>query len=149
MTDEQALGRWPIRRDTPVAWGDMDALQHVNNTVYMRWFETGRMAYFEEVGMLDDIDQTGVGPILASCTIHYRLPVTYPDDVHIEATILRVGRTSFVMGNRVFSKEHGAICAEGEAVIVMVNYATGQKVPLSDALKAAVHRLESTGTKSD
>ncbi|MFO0573679.1 MAG: thioesterase family protein [Polyangia bacterium] len=32
-----------------VAWGDMDALGHVNNTVYLRWFESARIAWWERI----------------------------------------------------------------------------------------------------
>ena len=46
---QDGFGRWPVRRELPVQWGDMDAFAHVNNTVYLRWFETVRIAYFEEL----------------------------------------------------------------------------------------------------
>jgi hypothetical protein len=34
----------------PVAWGEMDAFQHVNNVIYARWIETARMAYLDRIG---------------------------------------------------------------------------------------------------
>ena len=37
--------------EIPVIWGDMDAFQHVNNTVYFRYFENVRIEYFELVGI--------------------------------------------------------------------------------------------------
>ena len=40
----------PVAVDRPVRWGDMDAFQHVNNTVYFRWFECARLEYFQAVG---------------------------------------------------------------------------------------------------
>ena len=40
------LGRWPISCEIPVQWGDLDALNHVNHTVFIRWMETARMHYF-------------------------------------------------------------------------------------------------------
>ena len=36
----------------PVQWGDQDALGHVNNVVYFRWYESARIAYFERVGLM-------------------------------------------------------------------------------------------------
>ena len=39
--DPTLLSELPVRVTIPVAWGDLDALQHVNNTVYFRWFEYG------------------------------------------------------------------------------------------------------------
>lgn len=45
---EQLLADYPVIATFPIAWGDMDAFQHVNNTRYFRYFEDARIAYFEE-----------------------------------------------------------------------------------------------------
>jgi len=143
MTTEAALGRWPVMLEVPVAWGDMDAFAHVNNTVYLRWFESARIAYFEKIGALERMKQQGVGPILARATIDYRLPVVYPDRVKVSATVLKLGNTSFVMGYRASSQQHGdKVVAEGEGVIVMVDYRSGQKVALDEVLRAAIAGAE-------
>ena len=34
---------WPIQTEIPIQWGDMDAFSHVNNVIYIRWFETARI----------------------------------------------------------------------------------------------------------
>jgi len=33
----------------PVRWGDMDAMGHVNNTVYFRFMEQTRISWFERL----------------------------------------------------------------------------------------------------
>lgn len=143
MTDSP-LGNWPVTAEVPVAWGDMDAFQHVNNTVYLRWFETARIAYFEAAGVLERMQREQIGPILARATIDFRIPVKYPDTVRVEATVLKLGRTSFVMGYRVRSRAHAeAIAAEGEGVIVMIDYRTGNKLEFDDALRGRILALES------
>ncbi|MFI5298909.1 MAG: acyl-CoA thioesterase [Polyangiales bacterium] len=138
-----ALGRWPIRVELRVAWGDMDAFRHVNNTVFLRWFESARIAYFERVGL---VDYDRVGPILARATIQFRRPVTYPDTVAVEASITRLGTTSFEMQYRATSRSQNvAIVAEGDSTIVMFDYSAGSKVALSASLRAAIEALEATG----
>ena len=82
---------WPIEEAVPVAWGDLDAFGHVNNTVFFRWFETARMALFREVGVLEDMERTGVGPILARTECNFRLPVAYPDTIRARTGIQRSG----------------------------------------------------------
>ena len=139
---EAALGRWPVSLEVPVAWGDMDAFDHVNNTVFLRWFESARIAYFGELGFLDRMESDGVGPILARATCDYRLALRYPDRVRVEATVTRLGTSSFVMGYRAFSAEHDALAAEGEGVIVLLDYGSGQKAPLDDDLRRAIEALE-------
>lgn len=144
---EEALGCWPVSIELPVAWGDMDAFAHVNNTVYLRWFETARIAYFERLGIASRMIADQVGPILARTAVNYRLPVTYPDTVRVSATVVRLGTTSLMMQYRVTSRAHqDAVAAEGEATVVMVRYPHGAKVPLDAAFRERIFKLEAAAS---
>ncbi|MCC7381167.1 MAG: acyl-CoA thioesterase [Deltaproteobacteria bacterium] len=142
--EEGKLGHWPVALEIPVAWGDMDSLGHVNNIIYLRWFESARIAYFERTGLIERLLTVGAGPILARQMIDYRLPVTYPDRVRVETTVSKLGNSSFVMGFRIHSLTHGTIAAEGEGVGVMINYSTGEKVPIDELSREAIYALEAT-----
>ena len=72
----------------------MDAFQHVNNVVYFRYFETGRIAYFERTVMRSSMSTTGIGPILATASCKFKFPLTYPDTVLIGIASARSGRTA-------------------------------------------------------
>jgi len=133
---------WPVSLELPVAWGDMDAFGHVNNTVYLRWFESARIVYFELVGVIGRVATEGVGPILARATIDFRKPVTYPDRVTVSARVTQLGKTSFTMAYGIVGERHGGVVAEGDSVVVMVNYRTGAKELLSDELRARVAAVE-------
>lgn len=139
MTDEriaELLADFPVAVEIPVAWGDMDAMGHVNNTVYFRYFETARIRCFAELG-LGSIEQSGgVGPILHSASCRFRIPLTYPDTVTVGARIGDIGDDRFVMLYRAVSHGHGAVAADGESLIVTFSYETATKAPVSDALRA-------------
>ena len=124
--------------DIPVAWGDMDAFGHVNNTVFFRWCETARIAYFESAGMLARMKEDGVGPILAQAAVQFRKPVTFPDTITAETAVTQVGNTSFVLTYRLTSRAQGAVVGEGDSVVVMMNYRKAQKAPIDDALRATL-----------
>ena len=85
-----AFGSWPVSVEFPVHWGDMDSFGHVNNAVYLTWFESARIAYFREIRQ-EIATPDGVGPILAHMEIDYHLPVEYPDTVRCEATVTSLG----------------------------------------------------------
>jgi acyl-CoA thioester hydrolase len=125
----------------PVAWGDMDSFQHVNNTVYLRWFETARIAYFVKLGLSTRAGAPDAGPILARATVDFRQPVTFPDKVKVRARVPKIGTTSFTMQYEVVSAKLG-VAAEGEGIVVMFDYAKGTKVPVDDALRARIAKLE-------
>ena len=135
------MGRFPVKLEHRVAWGEMDAFGHVNNANYLRWFESARMAYFEKIAVSTSAqDVSPWVPILARATVDFRKPVTYPDTVTLEATVTKFGNTSLTMAYRATSATLGLV-AEGEGVVVVLD-ARGQKVTLPDALKRAVELLE-------
>lgn len=145
MADDALAGfasRYPVNREIPVAWGEMDAFQHVNNIVYFRYFETARIALFEEIGFAGPAGGEGVGPILAATDCRFRIPLTYPDTVTAAAWIGDIGDDRFVMKYAVFSHRHGAVAAEGSGRIVAFDYAKGAKAPLPDAIVSGLRRLQ-------
>ena len=74
MADDP-LAAYPVRIAVPVAWGEMDAMGHVNNVVYLRYFESVRMVYLERIGLMAHMQEHGVGPILAETRCRFRLPL--------------------------------------------------------------------------
>jgi acyl-CoA thioester hydrolase len=141
----EILEGYPVTLEVPVAWGEMDAMGHVNNIVYFRYFESARIAYFEKMGLIDYMKETGVGPILATTTCRFRIPLSYPDTVRIGAKVVSVEEDRFVMHYLVFSRRHGKPAAEGEGVIVPFNYRQGRKVPVPETLREKIQQLEASG----
>ena len=145
VTDEdgiaELLADFPVTARISVAWGDMDAMGHVNNAVYFRYFETARIKCFAELG-LGSIEQSdGVGPILHSASCRFRIPLTHPDTVTVGVRIGDVGEDRFVMRYRAVSHQHGAVAADGESLIVTFNYATGSKAQVPDDVAARLMDL--------
>jgi acyl-CoA thioester hydrolase len=139
----ELLEGYAVVIETPVAWGEMDSLGHVNNIVYFRYFESARMAYFGEVGFWDHMEETGVGPILASTQCRFRLPLEYPDTVSIGARSKDIGEDRFVMEYIIVSHRHRQVAAEGSGLIVVYDYRAKSKAPLPDEIRKRIERLES------
>jgi acyl-CoA thioester hydrolase len=139
---EHGLGQYPVSITFPVKWGEMDAFQHVNNVAYVRWAESGRVAYFDRLQLMASQRDAGVGPILAKFSIDYRRPVTYPDAVRVEATVKRIGNTSFVMANRISTEAQGVEVATTEEIIVLFDYRAGRPTAIDERLRAAIHAVE-------
>ena len=139
----ELLAGYPVVIETPVAWGEMDSLGHVNNIVYFRYFESARMAYFGEVGFWSHMEETGVGPILASTQCRFRLPLEYPDTVSIGARSKDIGDDRFVMEYIVVSHRHRQVAAEGSGLIVVYDYRAKRKAPLPDEIRKRIQQLES------
>lgn len=142
----ELLKEYPVVIEIPVAWGEMDAFNHVNNIVYFRYFENARIAYFEKIDYLKLMEKTGVGPILASTQCKFKLPVSYPDTVSVGVKISELAEDRFVMRHCIVSHRHKKIAAEGEGMIVSFNYRENKKAPIPQELKQRIQDLESSRT---
>jgi acyl-CoA thioester hydrolase len=136
------LKGYPVIVEIPVAWGEMDSFQHVNNVVYFRYFESVRIAYSEKIGLQEYKENTGIGPILGSTSCRYRFPLTYPDTVSVGAKIVGMEEDRFTMNYVVVSHRHQKIAAEGDGVIVLYDYREGKKTAMPDEIRARILALE-------
>ena len=139
---EELLQTFPVVIDIPIAWGEMDALQHVNNIVYFRYFESARMAYFEQLDIWTYMRETGIGPILASTQCKFRVPLTYPDTVSVGVRVAALEDDRFLMKYRAVSQRHGKVAAEGEGVIVSYDYREQRKAALPYEIRRRIEALE-------
>jgi len=147
MTDkEQAVAEltsgYPVVIELEVRWGDMDAFNHVNNVSYLRYFESGRIAYFEALGLGDFFGARGVGPILAETSCRYKFPLTYPDRVSVGVRSSDLGEDRFTQHYIVVSHAHGRTAATGDGVIVTYDYAANAKSPIPERVRNCIEALE-------
>ena len=133
---------WPVTFSVQVAWAEMDAFGHVNNTVYLKWFESARIHYFEQLGVATTLaSEAKQWPLLAHSAVDYRALVVYPDTIDIASRITKLGNTSFTMAYRAVYRAQGKLVAECVGVVVMVGPKTGVKQPLDPDLRARMQAL--------
>jgi acyl-CoA thioester hydrolase len=143
--DNKLLEGYPVVIEIPIAWGEMDSFQHVNNTAYFRYFESARIRYSEKLGLHKYKDETGIGPILGSTSCKYRLPLTYPDTVSVGTKITDIAEDRFTMKYVIVSHKHQKIAAEGDGVVVMYDYREGKKTAISEEIRKRIRALEKMG----
>lgn len=139
---EKFLAQHPIVTEIPVAWGEMDALQHVNNVVYFRYFETARIDFFNRLFPLDTLYKSGIGPVISENQARYKRPVTFPDTLLVSVSISDIHSDRFTMHYQVFSKQQQAVTTLGTSVAVMFNFKTGKKAELPAELLAILKQHE-------
>ncbi len=139
----------PVTIHQRVAWGELDALGHVNHTVVLRWFENVRFVWFEHVGIaaLMHASAGRQGPILARVSCDYRAPIRFPDTIRASVQCVELGTSSMTLHSRIGSQASQQIVAEGEVVVVLIDTALGKPVPVPEAIRAAIRALEGAGLR--
>ena len=125
-----------IRLHVPIhlRWGDLDAFNHVNNSNFMTYLEEARIRWFESLEERWLTEATA--PLLAAVQMSYRVPIPYPSSVVVELFGDRVGNTSVTLGHRITSQDGTVLHADGHAVLVWIDRASGRPVPLPEAVRA-------------
>lgn len=133
---------YPIIVDDIVRWGDMDAFGHVNNTVYFRYFEQARIGYFEHIDVMAYMQEHAIGPILAETRCRFKAPLKSPDTIKIGAKVAEYSEHKVLMQYAVWSNNLQRVVAEGDGLIVFVDYHKHKKVTAPDDILAKIAELE-------
>lgn len=118
-------------------WGEMDAMKHLNNVSYFRYFEQARISWFEALGF--DAAGDVEGPVLGSISCRFVKPALYPCDVVVALWPTRIGNSSFTMGQQMYRDGgDGDVYAAGDATMVWIDIETGRPRPLPASMRAVL-----------
>ena len=115
----------------PVRWGDMDAMGHVNNTLYFRYMEIVRMDWI--FSRRANVQQMDEGPVIINAFCNFLHQLSYPADVRVTMFVANPGRSSFETYHRIERCDTpGLVVAEGGAKIVWTDFKRKLAQPLPD-----------------
>ena len=131
------MEQWTFPYSVPitVAFRDIDALGHVNNAVYLSYFEQARVSYSFQLtnrGTLQDLTF-----ILAEANVSYLRPAYFGDQLQVGVRVSEIGTKSFVMEYGIRNQQ-GELVARGRTVQVWFDYDTRRSVPVPDEFRQKV-----------
>ena len=120
-----------------IRWGDMDAMGHVNNTVYFRYLETVRIDWFGQVGF--ELNPQGEGPVIVNAFCNFYKQFEYPGDILAKMYVSDPGRTTFESWCTLERTDQpGVVFAAGGATTIWVDFPKQKAVALPDRVRAWV-----------
>ncbi len=135
------ISRFCITTKQPIIWGDMDAFQHINNTVYFKYFESVRVEYFEQTGINRLMCNENIGPILGATECKFLAPLTFPDSVILATNVSEIREKRFTMQYEVFSKKLEKVVAVGSGEIIYFDYINNKTCPIPDSIRQEMAKL--------
>jgi acyl-CoA thioester hydrolase len=115
-------------------------MRHLNNVVFLRYFETARIAYIRNLFPQHDPadpEHGEWGLIFAECHINYRSPVYFDEEVAVECSVGEVRRSAFQV--KFTMRVGDRVAAEGYGWLVGFDYAAEKASPLPDASRDVLH----------
>jgi acyl-CoA thioester hydrolase len=120
----------------------MDMLGHVNNVIFFRYAESGRIAYFDQLLGNDPDIWGGEGPILAEIQCRFIRQLRYPAELEVGTRTARIGKRSLGIETAIFKTGEEAPVASSRAVIVWFDYRKQSAVPVPERLRTTICNFE-------
>jgi acyl-CoA thioester hydrolase len=129
---------YPFTSVVEVRYRDIDAMNHVNNAVYVTFLEVVRTRLWRE--RLAFSGTAREFPfIVARVAVDYRSPIDINDRVEIGVGVSRIGRTSFTLAYRI--EAAGRLAAEAESVQVLYDHAQGRSRALDGEMRTRLEAM--------
>lgn len=141
MNLEEMKKGFRFKREVDIRWSDMDEMRHVNNAVYLTYFEQARVYYFHESCQWDwKMD----GAILANAHVEYLRPVVFPNPTFIYVRTSKMGSKSFELQYMITSFVDGKeeLTTTGFTTMVMFDYKTNKTTLIPDYLRERIVNFE-------
>ena len=119
---------------------DTDAMGHLNNAVYVTYFEVARGEYWR--ALTRETNYQRVPFILAHTTIDFRSPAFVHESLEVGIRVVRLGTKSFDCGYRIVEAGSRRLVCEGKSVQVIYDYGKNESYALPVALRASIRAFE-------
>jgi len=116
-----------------IRWGDMDAMGHVNNTVYFRFMEQARIGWFEALAPRGEA-WSSTGIVIANASCNFRRPLNYPGTVEVKLSVGPPGGSSVATFYELLLDEE--IYADGEATVVFIAMDTQKPIRIPERIRS-------------
>jgi acyl-CoA thioester hydrolase len=120
-----------------IRWGDMDAMGHVNNTLYFRYLEVARIDWLTRIGCPPN--PRGEGPVIVNAFCNFHKQLEYPGDIIVRMYASDPGRSSFESWATIErADDEGVVYASGGATTVWIDATKHKSVALPECLLAVI-----------
>lgn len=118
------------QRTFNIAWGDMDALGHVNNVRYFDYFQEARIEWLASINFTMTANE---GPVVIHTECTFFNPIIYPATVRLDSYLNNLGNTSMVMAHDIYQDEQ--LMAQGSSKIVWIDYIQKRSIAIPEVIR--------------
>ena len=124
-----------------IRFADIDSFGHVNNAIYLTYFEIARSSYWTEVVQWN---WETMGIIIGRAEINFIKPINLNDQVLAYVRTSRIGNSSFDLEYVLVKVNNGVeeVCTTGSTVCIAFDYSQNQSSAIPEAQKLKMITFE-------
>eukprot|EP00002_Diphylleia_rotans_P038078 TRINITY_DN8603_c0_g2_i1.p1 TRINITY_DN8603_c0_g2~~TRINITY_DN8603_c0_g2_i1.p1 ORF type:complete len:171 (+),score=28.27 TRINITY_DN8603_c0_g2_i1:52-564(+) len=132
---------WPSEFSHTAQFNEIDSMRHVNNVVYFRWLENGRVDYSIKSGFYDPNRLATF--VVAELNCQYLAPVFFQEKVLVRTRIPKIGKTSFTFSHEIIKENDGIVAAKGFGRCVFYDPEKQTKAIIPTEVREGILKFES------
>ena len=123
-------------------FNDFDPMGHVNNTVFMNYFDIGKVDYFRAVWNTEILDWKEIGLVIARVETDFISPILMGEKIIVRTTILRIGNKSLELSQQLVNSDTNQLKAAARTIMVGFDVNTNSAEPITEKCVEAISRYE-------
>jgi len=131
------LSDYKLSLSLRIDWSDLDLYEHVNNVSYMRYFQSGRVNFWEATSIYEHYKNSDQGTMLVSTKCDFKKSLFYPGNAIVKTKLDFIGNKSFGLEHVVLDDQE-EICAMGKDIVVCFDFSKKQTIPVPDWLREKI-----------
>src|SRR6266436_5775352 len=124
----------PFEIRVSVIPGDIDAQNHVNNTVYLRWVQEVATAHWQAIASSEA--QEGIGWVVLRHEIDYKTPACLGDDLVLRTWVCKASRLTFERFTEIRRSSDGQLLSKARTLWCPINAQTSRPARVSGEVRA-------------
>jgi acyl-CoA thioester hydrolase len=141
----EIVANFRFREKIHMRWSDLDEMRHVNNAVYLTYFEQGRLNYFQQA-IHWDWRQTQM--IQARAVVDYKIPLFLKDNPFLYIRTVRLGNKSMEIEHLIVDEQshhpkgEDRLIAQGTVILVAYDEKLQRSAPIPDSEREKIMNYE-------
>lgn len=125
-----SLSIFHSRLPLQIRFSDVDVLGHVNNTVYLSFYDTGKAAFMTQT-LGRAISWKEVDTVVANIDCAFMAPIFYGENIEVLTACVGIHEKSFRLFQMIRNSDSGEVKSMCETVMVAFDPSTQKSAPLS------------------
>ena len=123
-------------------FNDTDALGHVNNSVYLSFYDLGKTAYFQTLNKGEKVEQKEVDIVVAHIDVDFISPVFLTDEIAVQTRVESIGNKSFSLKQRIVDTKTGLEKCVCRTIMVGFDFKNNCTKPISEKWRQSIEEYE-------
>ena len=136
--------KYPFKHSTNVQlrFNDIDALGHVNNSVYFQFFDLAKTEYFAGLEVNADINWCRPSIVIANVNCSFLVPTVFQEPVEVLTQCAHLGNKSLTLLQHLVNSETREVKCTCATVMVNLDPQTNQPSPIPQVWRDAIIAFE-------